>query len=221
MQVVTPNKLASDCRSPFLHLCGGPAVRSAAIRFIKSGNVGGECLNPIAWSRPTWTPSRSPRRTESPTFLSMRAGHARRDRSWSGRQSNAYAKTSPVRRRERSSDTSSTVVGRARQSGFGRIPQGFHQGWLGAAAPPELWRLRLCLSARVLDEPSVAARPRLCLRHRAHPRRRRSRLSLVSRRQAGETHQHLQRFRRRHALSDRQGLHRARPRHRGGRFRRR
>ena len=101
-----------------------------------------------------------------------------------------------------------SVAGRHAHSRFGRLPQGFRQGRLRAAAHPGLWRLRLCLSARLLGEPPVAAGPRLRLRHRAYPRRRRSRLSLVSRRQAGEAHQHLQRFRRRHALPDRPGLRR-------------
>ena len=94
----------------------------------------------------------------------------------------------------------------AHGAGVGGLSPRLRQGRQGPPARLRLWRLWPRDSAGLLGQPAVAARSRLCLRDRAYPRRRRSRLPLVSRRQARQAHQHLQRFRRRDALSDRAGL---------------
>ena len=106
-------------------------------------------------------------------------------------------------------------------SGIGGLSQGLQEGRLRPPAHLCLWRLWPRRAARLLRQPAVAARSRLCLRHRPYPRRRRSRLPVVSRRQARQAHQHLQRLRRRDALHDRAGLCVPGPRHGGGRLRRR
>ena len=99
--------------------------------------------------------------------------------------------------------------------------KGFPRDGSGRALSLRLWRLWHRHPAGLLDQPDQPARPRLCLRHRPYPRRRRSRLSLVSRRQAREAHQHLQRFRRRQPRPDRRRFRRARPGRGAGRLGRR
>ena len=75
--------------------------------------------------------------------------------------------------------------------------------------PLRLRLLRPRDPAGVQFEPHQPARPRLGLRHRPRPRRRRFRPRLVPRRQARQENQHVQRLRRRRQRAGRRGFHKA------------
>ncbi len=110
-----------------------------------------------------------------------------------------------------------------RQAGAGqhRLQEGLPEGRQPAALPLRLWRLRLRHPAELLLGPPEPARPRLRLRHRPHPRRRRHGLRLVSRRHRDQPLEHLPRFRRRRERPQRRGLRQARQDRHPGRLGRR
>ena len=90
--------------------------------------------------------------------------------------------------------------GRARRgegAGLDRLQEGLRKGRRRQALPLRLWRLRLRRPAGLQLQPHQPARPRLGLRDRPRPRRRRPWPSMVPRRQARQARQHVQRFRRR------------------------
>ncbi len=85
---------------------------------------------------------------------------------------------------------------------------GVPQGRQRAAAAVRLRLLRRDHGPGVLDRARVAARPRLRLRARAHPRRPGDGPALVRERQAAPQEEHLHRLHRRHALPRPGGLRR-------------
>ncbi len=103
-------------------------------------------------------------------------------------------------------------AGARRQAGpcVRRLSEGLREEWRRQALPLRLWRLWHVDPARLLDQPDQPARPRLGLCHRPCPRRRRPRLQLVSRRQADQAQQQLQRLRRCREGLDRRRLHQGR-----------
>ena len=92
-------------------------------------------------------------------------------------------------------------------SRFHRLPQGLAERCCGATLPVRLRGLRQRHHAVVLHHANFVAGPRLRIRHRAHSRRRRTRLPLVRSRQVGPAQQYVQRFRGRGAASDRRAVH--------------
>lgn len=91
----------------------------------------------------------------------------------------------------------------------------------GSAAPALwLWLIRDPHGRQLLDQPAVAGRPRLDLRHRSHPRRVGQGLGLVPRRPALHQEEHLHRLHRRCRAPDlerpRQGRSYRRPGRVGG-----
>ena len=96
----------------------------------------------------------------------------------------------------------SLCAGARRRDGAGLdpLPQGHAARRLGAAAALRLRRLRHLDPGLVLDDAAVARRPRLHLRHRAHPRRQGQGLSLVHGRQARAKGQHVHRLHRRRRI---------------------
>ena len=83
-------------------------------------------------------------------------------------------------------------------------------GWHCTAVPVRLRRVRSGYPAGVFNVDTVAVGPRLCLRHRAHSRRRRPGIPLVRGRQAGQAHQRVQRLRGRRAVPYPEGIQRGR-----------
>ena len=96
-------------------------------------------------------------------------------------------------------------------AGVDRLPEGLREERRGQALPLRLWRVRDRHPAGVQLQPDQPARPRLGLRDRPYPRRRRPRPPMVPRRQARQADQHVQRFRRCREGAGRGELHEARP----------